>query len=139
MTALDDLVRLRTEGELLHYFIFGRQIPEPVLQKYVEAHHYYLTSSDESELSWMAKVVRLGFDWEALEIALRRSEKDHLLVRKVKILIHITEAFDVYRSWFINEHPRRIGAIVLLAFHAFRTAVKYLKGKFLLWRLKQLV
>jgi hypothetical protein len=139
MTAMDDLAQVRAEGELLHQSIFGSPIPEPVLEKYIEAHKYYLTSAEESELCWMAKVVRLGLDLEALEIALRLSDKGHLLVRKFKILVHITEAFDTYRSCFINEHPRRLGAIAILAFHFFRTASKFLKGKLLLWRLKRLV
>ena len=139
MTPVYDPAHLRAEGELLHYSIFGSRIPEPVLQKYIEAHDYYLTSADESELNWMAKVVRLGLDVEALEIALRLSNKCHLLVRKVKILVHITEAFDAYRPRFVNETPRRVRAIFTLTFHGLRTLWKFLKGKFLLWRLKRLV
>jgi hypothetical protein len=139
MTAFDDLTPLRAEGELLHYSIFGSRIPEPVLQKYLEAHRYYLTSVNESELRWMSKAVHLGFDLEALEIALRFIDKNHLLVRKVKILVHITEGFDAYRARFVNEHPRRSRAILLLAGHVFQTGFKFLKGKFLLWRLERIV
>ena len=139
MTPGYGLNHLRAEGEHLHSSIFGSRIPDPVLQKYVEAHQYYLTSPEESELTWMAEVIRLGLDVEALEIALRFSDKCHLLVRKVKILVHITEAFDAYRPRFVNEHPQRLRAIVILAFHGLRTVWKFLKGKFLLWRLNRLV
>jgi hypothetical protein len=139
MTVIDDLTPLRSEGELLHHSIFGSRIPEPVLQKYIEAHHYYLTSAKESELRWMAEAVRLGLDLEALEIALRFSDNGHLLVRKAKILVHITEGFDAYRPRFINEQPRRSRAMGLLAGHVFQTGFKFLKGKFLLWRLNRIV
>ena len=138
-TTAYDLAHLRTEGELLHTSIFGSPIPEPVLQKYIEAHQYYLTSPDQSELSWMNKVIRLKFDLEALEIALRFSNPRHWLVRKVKILVYITEAFDAYRLFFINEHPQRWRAILTLTFHGLKTSGKFLKGKFLLWRLNHLV
>jgi len=134
-----DQAHLRTEGELLHDSIFGSPIPEPVLQKYVEAHNYYLISPDKSELIWMSKVIQLGFDLEALEIALRFSNRYHLLVRKTKILIYITEAFDAYRPYFVNENSQRLGAMVTLTFHGLRTTWKFLKGKFLLWRLNHLV
>lgn len=139
MTSTVDSIDLRSEGELLHQAIFGNRIPEPVLQKYIEAHDYYLTSMDASELTWMAKVVQLGLDAEALEIALRLSDQCHPLVRKVKILVHIAEAFDTYRRQFVNEHPRRVRAIVILTFHGLRTGWKFLKGKFLIWRLNRLV
>lgn len=138
-TTVYDLAHLRTEGERLHTFIFGHPIPEPVLQKYVEAHNFYLRSPEKSELIWMNKVIRLGFDLEALEIALRFSNRHHLLVRKAKILVYITEAFDAYRPLFINERPQRLRAMTALIFHGFRTVSKFLKGKFLLWRLNRLV
>jgi hypothetical protein len=138
-TTIYDLAHLRNEGKLLHASIFRSPIPEPVLQKYIEAHHYYLISPDLSELTWMNKVIRLRFDLEALEIALRFSNQRHLLVRKVKILVYITEAFDGYRPLFINEHPQKLRAIVTLAFYGLKTVWKFLKGKFLLWRLNRLV
>jgi hypothetical protein len=134
-----DPATLQTEGEWLHFSLFGSPIPETVLQRYIEAHDFYLASPDASQLRWLAQAVRLKLDLEALEIALRFSQKGHLLVRKVKILVHITEAFDAYRSRFINDHPQRFRAFALLAFHGFRTAWKFCKGKFLLWRFKQLV
>jgi hypothetical protein len=139
MPQVYDPAHLRAEGELLHLSIFDSPIPEPVLQKYIEAHDYYLTSPNESELRFMAEAVRRRLDLEALETALRRSDMGHLLVRKVKILIHIAEAYDAYRSRFINEYPQRWRAVAVLTFHVFRTGIKFLKGKFLLWRLKQLV
>ena len=138
-TTVYDLAHLRTEGERLHTSIFGYPIPEPVLQKYVVAHNFYLRSPEKSELIWMSKVIRLGFDLEALEIALRFSNRDHLLVRKTKILIYITETFDAYRPLLINERPQRLRAMIALTFHGPRTASKFLKGKFLLWRLNHLV
>ena len=138
-TTAYDLAHLRTEGELLHASIFGSPIPEPVLQKYIEAHRYYLTSPDQSELSWMNKVIRLKFDLEALEIVLRFSNPRHWLVRKVKIFGIHHRAFDAYRLLFINERPQRCRAIITLTFHSLKTTGKFLKGKFLLWRLNHLV
>lgn len=130
---------LQAEGVWLHYSLFHSPIPEPVLQKYIEAHTYYLTSAEEPQLRWLAESVRLRFDLEALELVLRFSDEGHLLVRKAKILVYITEAFDAYRSHFVNDHPHRIKAWTVLSFHGLRTAWKFFKGQFLLWRLKRRV
>jgi hypothetical protein len=134
-----DSATLQAEGEWMHLSIFGNPIPEPVLQRYIEAHNFYLTLPDASQVRWLAEAVRLKLDVEALEIVLRYSQKDHLLVRKIKILVHVAEAFEAYRFRFINEEPQRMKAFTLLAYHGVRTAWKFCKGKFLCRRLKQLV
>ena len=134
-----DSVTLKAEGEWMHFSIFGGPIPEPVLQRYIEAHNFYLTLPDPSQVRWLAEAVRLQLDVEALEIVLRFSHRDHLLVRKIKILIHIAEAFEAYRFRFINEQPQRVKAFTLLAYHGARTAWKFCKGRYLCRRLKQLV
>jgi hypothetical protein len=139
MESCVDPATLKVEGEWIHYSIFGSPIPGPVLQRYIEAHTIYLTIPDASQARWLAEAIHLKMDAEALEMVLRFSNKDHLLVRKIKILIHIAEAFEVYRFRFINEQPQRMKAFSLLAYHGARTAWKFCKGKWLCRRLKQLV
>jgi hypothetical protein len=134
-----DSATLKAEGDWLHRSIFGGPIPAALSRRYIEAHHFYLTAPDALQVHWLAEAVRLGMDAEALEMALRFSNKEHLLVRKIKILVHIAEAFDGYRCRFINEQPQRIKAFTLFACHGARTVWKFCKGRFLCWRLKQLV
>jgi hypothetical protein len=134
-----DPATLKAEGEWMHLSIFGCPIPEPVLKHYIEAHSFYLTLPDATQVRWLAEALRLKLDVEALEIILRFSHQDHLLVRKIKILVHIAEAFEAYRFRFINEQPQRMKAFILLTYHGVRTAWKFCKGKFLCRRLKRLV
>ena len=139
INTLHALAQLRVEAVLLHHSVFGKDISEPVIQKYVDAHHYYLTSATNSDLIWMAKAVQQKYDLEALELALRFSNPYHILVRKAKILVYITEVFSVYHYQFVNEKPQRMQAFMILALHSIRTGIKILKGKFLLWRLQSSV
>ena len=100
----------------------------------MDAHNYYLKDIPEKDELWMKKVLQLGLDIEALEIALELMNKKHILVRKIKILIYLCESFHPYYDRFINERVQRRKAFILLTFHVFRSVYKLIKGlALLLW------
>jgi hypothetical protein len=80
----------------------------------------------------MERALEEGTDLEALEFALRAQQPDHVLCRKLKLLIYITEAFPEYYDDFVNENPRRVGAFFRLVLHSLRTVCKQLKAFWLL-------
>ncbi|OGL51390.1 MAG: hypothetical protein A3C43_06910 [Candidatus Schekmanbacteria bacterium RIFCSPHIGHO2_02_FULL_38_11] len=129
---------LLSESCALHRAIFSSNAPPDVSKKYVIAHDYYLTETTDKDLLWMKRALQLGLDLEALEIVLRIVSKEHILVRKVKILVYICESFCAYYSAFVNEHSQRGNALAILFYHATRSVYKFLKGTFLLLRYRGL-
>jgi hypothetical protein len=127
-----DPAQLRREASALHRAAFGRDVPEEVAQQYAEAHGVALLRVDITASKWMQRVLEKGADLEALEVALRSRQPDHILCHKLKLLIYIAEAFPEYYADFVNEERRRAGGFYSLALHGLRTVCKYLKGRWLL-------
>lgn len=123
---------LVSEARTLHRFVFNSDVPQDVSEKYVMSHDYYLTEATDKDLLWMKRALQRGLDLEALEIALRIIKKNHILVRKIKILVYISESFTAYYGAFVNERSQRRNAFAILSFHLIRSVYKFLKGTFLL-------
>ncbi len=123
---------LKREARALHLCVFNSEIPLDVLEKYVMAHDHYLTKVRNAELIWMKKALQQGLDLEALEFALRIFNKEHILVKKFKILVYISESFSDYYNVFVNERPQRRKAFLILSFHLLQSVYKFLKGSVLL-------
>ncbi len=128
----ESINELKNEARALHRFVFHSDIPQNLLEKYVMAHDYYLTEATDKELLWMKRARKRGLDLEALEFVLRIFNKNHILVRKIKILVYISESFSAYYNVFVNEHPQKGKALVLLLYHLLRSVYKVLKGSVLL-------
>src|SRR5262249_28493298 len=116
--------QLRREASALHRAAFGRDVAEEVAQRYTEAHRGALLRVDSADSKWMQRVLERGIDLEALEIALRIRQPDHVLCHKFKLLIYIAEAFPEYYGDFVNEERRRAGGFCSLALHGLRTLCK---------------
>ena len=123
-----DPAQLRREASALHCAAFGRDVPEKIADRYIEAHSVALPRVAVRDEQWMECVIAAETDLEALELALRTRESDHVLCQKLKLLIYITEAFPEYYGEFVNERPQRARAFWILAFHCARTLYKHLKG-----------
>jgi len=123
-----DPAQLRREASALHCAAFGRDVPEKIADRYIEAHSVALPRVAVRDEQWMECVIAAETDLEALELALRTRESDHVLCQKLKLLIYITEAFPEYYGEFVNERPQRVRAFCILAFHCARALYKHLKG-----------
>jgi hypothetical protein len=121
---------LKAEADALHRALFGRDLPAEIARRYAEAHAHALTKITEAERGWMVRAA--GADLEALEIAVRRRSPDHVLTRKMKLLVYLCEASPEYFDVFVNESPRRLAAFFALAWQAVRTSLKLLKGRLVL-------
>jgi hypothetical protein len=127
-----DPIQLRREASALHRAAFGRDVPNEVAQKYVEAHHVVRSLVDITESNWMQRVLAKRIDLEALEVSLRSRQPDHVLCHKFKLLVYIAESFPQYYVDFVNEERRRFEGFYSLALYGLRTVYKYLKGRWLL-------
>ena len=120
------------EAIVFHNMIFKSEPKQEIINKYIAAHDIYINNASEKNLIWMKKALNLNLDFEALEMVLRFTNGRHILVRKIKILIYITESYPAYYNRFVNEVPQRAEAILSLGFHSLRSIYKLLKGLSLL-------
>jgi hypothetical protein len=121
---------LRAEATALHLALFGRDAPDEIARRYVDAHAHALTRVTPEERAWMARAVES--DLEALEIALRGRAPNHVLSRKMRLLVYLCEASPDYFALFVNQEPRRWRALLALGWHVLRTRLKSFKGWILL-------
>ncbi len=80
----------------------------------------------------MKRVLRSRVDLEALEVTLRLSGAEHILTRKTKILVTLTESFPEYDAVFVNRSRRALRAVPELLLGVLRTVYKVAKGWILL-------
>src|SRR5262249_32616053 len=66
-----DLAQLRREASALHCAAFGRDVPEKIADRYVEAHSVALPRVAFKDEQWMERVIAAETDLEALELTLR--------------------------------------------------------------------
>ena len=124
-----DPAQLRREASALHCAAFGRDVPEKIADRYIEAHSVVLPRVAVIDKQWMDRVIGAETDLEALELVLRTREPNHVLCQKLKLLIYIAEAFPEYYGDFVNETPQRARALCTLALHGVRMLYKHLKAR----------
>jgi len=126
-----DQAQLRREASALHCTAFGRDVPEKIADRYIEAHSVALPRVAAIDEQWMERVIAAEIDLEALELELNTREPDPVLCQKLKLLIYIAEAFPEYYGDFVNETPQRARALCTLALHGVRMLYKHLKGRYM--------
>jgi hypothetical protein len=131
--AAADQALLR-EAAALHRAIFGTDVASDVAQHYAAAHRYCLQQVTDQEQRWMEAVVARHLDLVALEAAFRVLGRDHVLVRKAKILVYVAEAVPMSFHAFVNEERQRLFALLAMTGHVMRSAVNLVKGIYLLRR-----
>ena len=122
-----NLEQLRLEASLLHRAAFGREISLEVSQRYVDAHRMCLLTTDASQSVWMRAALKIA-DLEALELAVRMLDPEHILCRKLRLLVYIAEAYPESYADLVNEKDQQARAIVALTIHCFRSFWKLIKG-----------
>ena len=120
---------LETEAAYLHRAIFRAEISPRLARKYAQAHEYVQPKGPAEEFATIEKMVALGLDAEAVEMALRRKGRTHALAQKMKILVYLAEAETEHYGRFINERPSFTAAGIGLFYHGLRTVYKALKGR----------
>ena len=82
----------------------------------------------------MSKIVARRLDAEAVELALRLRKGPSILTKKIQILFYLLEVRSAYYSFFVGERESRPRAILGMLFSVFQTAMKSLKGVYLVRR-----
>lgn len=126
---------LVAEAHALHHILFGGSAPESLVAAYVDAHRVWWPDAPVAGEGDVRRAVNLGLDLEALEMVFRLRGQNHPLVRKLGIFVALAEAFPRYQPRFVAHASRHwTAALGILAAHALRSAMKSVKGLYLIRR-----
>ena len=123
-------MELADEARYLHRAFFRKDTPTEVVDRYIAANT--LCFPESSPL--MAKIVARRLDAEAVELALRLRKGPSILTKKIQILFYLLEVRSAYYSFFVGERESRPRAILGVLFSVLQTAMKSLKGAYLVRR-----
>ena len=125
-------MELFREAEFFHQAIFGRPIPTDIRDAFVSANKILLQDTSKVTPVKIDLIVERSLDVEAIEFALRRSNPQNLLTKKLLILCYLTESRSAYFTTFVNEQHQPVKGFIKLSFATFRSVYKLLKGRFLI-------
>jgi hypothetical protein len=118
---------LGLEARYLHRTFFGSDPPAEVVDRYIAAN---LICCGEPDALTDA-VVAHGLDAEAIELTLRLRTGPTTLTNKIRILFYLLEVRSAYYPFFFGDAESLPRAVSGVAYSVLRTAVKYLKGAYL--------
>lgn len=123
---------LQTEAEYLARRAFGVILRASDAARYADATvalritHGDVNGSHERLLQ---QAIAQDADVEALEFALRLSNRRNLITKKLHVLAFLIESDPAYAPRFLNETPSRARAYAALSAHALRAVWKYAVGR----------
>ena len=118
---------LRVEAVYLHRAFFRSDPPSEVVDRYIAANLICCGESD----ALTGTIVARGLDAEAIEFALRLRKGPTILTKKIHILFYLVEVRSAYYSFFVGGGESRPRALSGVLYAALLTAVKYVKGAYL--------
>ena len=123
-------MELADEARYLHRAFFREDPPAEVVDRYIAANTLCFPESS----SLILTIVACRLDAEAVELALRLRKGPSILTKKIQILFYLLEVRSAYYSFFVGEKESRPRAILGILFSVFQTAMKSLKGVYLVRR-----
>jgi hypothetical protein len=124
------------EAEKIYYSIFKAPIPLPLKERFQRASKDLSVCYTQEEMAEYNRVLSKASDLEALELVVRHAKKLPILVMKFNLMIYLAETLPQCRNFYINRDDTLYEGWAFLFFSGLRTIVKYLKGLFLLAKLK---
>jgi hypothetical protein len=121
---------LAKEAQYLHLAFFRCDPPPEVTARYIAANELCCPEPDEVT----GRMVALGLDVEAVELALRVRRGPTILTKKIRILFYLLEVRSAYYSYFVGDDESLPRAGLGLFSSVVQTALKYLKGAYLIRR-----
>jgi hypothetical protein len=121
---------LTLEARYLHRAFFGNDPSAEVVDRYISANLICRCEND----ALTSKVVAQGLDAEAIELTLRLRHGPTILTKKIRILFYLLEVRSAYYPFFVGREESRIRALSCVLYAALPTAVKYVKGAYLVHR-----
>lgn len=129
---------LRTEAVFLARRAFGFELRASDAVRYAEANVVLGIchgDADGSQERLMRRAIAQDSDVEALEFALRLSNRRNVFTKKLHVLAFLIESDPRYVHRFLNDTPSRARAYLTLGAHTLRAVWKYAVGRRLRRRL----
>lgn len=129
---------LRTEAVYLARRAFGLELRPSDAARYADANvdlGIEQRGHEGSQERLIRQAIAQGADVEALEFALRLSNRRNLLTRKLHVVAFLIESDPQYVGRFLNDRRSRTRGFLALGAHALRAVWKYAVGRWLLRRL----
>jgi len=120
------------EVEVFHRAIFGRPAPKDIRDAFVAANNILLKEDGKVPSVRIDLILKRSLDVEAIEFALRRTNPQNLLTKKLLILCYLTESRSAYFAAFVNEQYRPLRSFIKLCLATFRSVYKLVKGQCLI-------
>ncbi len=121
---------LGLEARYLHRAFFGSDPPPGIVERYIAAN--LICGAEPSALT--NAILARGLDAEAIELTLRLRNGPTILTRKIRILFYLLEVRSPYYPFFVGGEESRLRAWSGVLWSVWQTAVKYLKGAYLIRR-----
>jgi hypothetical protein len=118
---------LAMEARYLHRAFFGSDPPSEVVDRYIAANLICRCETD----ALTSAIVARRLDAEAIELTMRLRHGPTILTRKIRILFYLLEVRSAYYPFFVGGGESRFRALSGVLYAALPTAVKYLKGAYL--------
>ena len=117
--------------------VFGVALRPTDAVRYARAHEALGLDrgADASQIDLLRRAMAQDADLEAMEFALRLSNRRNVFTRKLHVLAFLIESDPRYVGRFLNDTPRRAGAFLSLGGHTLRAVWKLVRGRWLLRRL----
>ncbi len=124
-----------SDANRIYKAIFKENIPLSIEEKYRKAFEAVSAGFSETRVEEYKAVIEGTHDIEALELAGRCRKRLPLLVHAFEIMIYLAETVPGNQSKYFNFKTRRFSGFLSMAYACCRSAVKLLKGLFLLRKL----
>jgi hypothetical protein len=120
----------------IYRILFHQEIPSLLKERYHRLLEKLLSTFPEADRIQNLRILARIRDWESLELAARLRHKMPFLVLCFQLMVRLGETLPQNRRFYINHRDRRAAALLSLMWGGLRTFWKFIKGNFLLWRIK---
>jgi hypothetical protein len=130
----DDAETLVEEVKYFHQRVF-KSDPEPdTIQRYTAANHLCFSAMPNTRSTLIQKLVSKKIDVEAVEVAWRLRDPRNPLTLKLQILCYLAEVKSRQMPRFVNLKPGFSRGVAQLMLSTAWGLIKFVKGRFLIWR-----
>lgn len=124
------------EAEKIYYSLFKSPIPHLLKERFQRASNRLSSIYPQEKLAEHNLAINRVSDLEALELAARYTKNFPLLIMKFRLMIYLAETLSQCRDFYINKTDAKFKGWISLFLGGLRSIIKFLKGFFLLLKLK---
>jgi hypothetical protein len=126
-----------TDAQRVYNVLFPGTIPPELAARFAAAWQILAADYAESEHRKLRRALSLGGDLEAIELAGRWRKQLPSLAAQVRLMCMLAETRPDHARYFFQAGNGRLAGFCALGWAGVRSAMKYLKGAYLLWRINK--